>query len=170
MLHCSSQHSGLCTGCVWCGLRPSRSVSVQAVRGGRSADTTPARFLRRQLVAACGSFSTMKVATVTADLSAAAPVRLAARSLRRTPAQSTRAQAGARLQVSAAVTVPPAWPGRAIIPEKSAKRTGPKAISLIGSTGSIGTQTLDIVGEFPNDYKVVALSAGSNVTLLAEQV
>jgi hypothetical protein len=68
------------------------------------------------------------------------------------------------------VVVPPAWPGRAEAPA-AAKRTwsGPKPISLIGSTGSIGTQTLDIVGEFPEQYKVVALSAGGNIGLLAEQ-
>lgn len=86
---------------------------------------------------------------------------------------------------------------------------GPKPISLIGSTGSIGTQviglvwlkivsalillaaivdlfapnshllevfyslelqTLDIVAENPDKFKVVALAAGSNVTLLADQV
>jgi 1-deoxy-D-xylulose-5-phosphate reductoisomerase len=40
----------------------------------------------------------------------------------------------------------------------------------LGSTGSIGTQTLDIIEEFPDKFKLVALAAGSNVTLLAEQV
>lgn len=104
------------------------------------------------------------------DLSSAAAVRATARSLRRASVPA-RPRAGARMQVSAAApAVPPAWPGRCIIPEKSVKRVGPKPISLIGSTGSIGTQTLDIVEEFPNDYKVVALSAGGNITLLAEQV
>ncbi|KAB5532011.1 hypothetical protein DKX38_018681 [Salix brachista] len=47
---------------------------------------------------------------------------------------------------------------------------GPKPISIVGSTGSIGTQTLDIVVENPDKFKVVALAAGSNVTLLADQV
>ncbi|KAJ7518235.1 hypothetical protein O6H91_21G060500 [Diphasiastrum complanatum] len=47
---------------------------------------------------------------------------------------------------------------------------GPKPISLIGSTGSIGTQTLDIAAENPDKFKIVALAAGSNVTLLAEQI
>ena len=66
--------------------------------------------------------------------------------------------------------MPPAWPGRAEAPAVAKQSwTGAKPISLIGSTGSIGTQTLDIVGEFPEQYKVVALSAGSNVELLAEQ-
>jgi hypothetical protein len=64
---------------------------------------------------------------------------------------------------------PPAWPGRAVA-EEVVKRNGPKPISLIGSTGSIGTQTLDIVAENPDRFKVVALAAGSNVTLLADQV
>ncbi len=45
-----------------------------------------------------------------------------------------------------------------------------KAISVLGSTGSIGTQTLEIVQEFPNQFKVVALTAGKNLPLLIEQV
>ena len=45
-----------------------------------------------------------------------------------------------------------------------------KAISVLGSTGSIGTQTLEIVEEFPEQFKVVALSAGRNLTLLVEQI
>ncbi len=44
-----------------------------------------------------------------------------------------------------------------------------KYISVLGSTGSIGTQTLDVVRK-NNDLKVAALSAGSNVKLLAEQI
>ncbi|XP_043806057.1 1-deoxy-D-xylulose 5-phosphate reductoisomerase, chloroplastic isoform X3 [Manihot esculenta] len=65
---------------------------------------------------------------------------------------------------------PPAWPGRAF-PEPGRKTwDGPKPISIVGSTGSIGTQTLDIVAENPDKFRVVALAAGSNVTLLADQV
>ena len=45
-----------------------------------------------------------------------------------------------------------------------------KAISVLGSTGSIGTQTLDIVEDFPEQFKVVALSAGRNLSLLVEQI
>ena len=45
-----------------------------------------------------------------------------------------------------------------------------KAISVLGSTGSIGTQTLEIVEEFPEQFKIVALSAGSNVNLLCDQI
>ena len=95
--------------------------------------------------------------------------RLQAAHLRCAPRTRSRRHTAPRA-AAGAVVVPPAWPGRAEAPA-DAKRawTGPKPISLIGSTGSIGTQTLDIVGEFPEQYKVVALSAGSNVTLLAEQ-
>jgi hypothetical protein len=69
-------------------------------------------------------------------------------------------------------SVPPAWPGYVPAPKspKHVHGSGPKPFSLIGSTGSIGTQTLDIVAEFPEHYRVVALSAGSNVALLADQV
>lgn len=43
-------------------------------------------------------------------------------------------------------------------------------ISLLGSTGSIGTQTLDICAEFPDKFNIVAMAAGRNVKLLAEQI
>lgn len=36
--------------------------------------------------------------------------------------------------------------------------------------GSIGTQTLDICREKPENFEVVSLAAGSNVDLLAEQI
>ncbi len=45
-----------------------------------------------------------------------------------------------------------------------------KAITLLGSTGSIGTQTLDIITHHPDQFRIVGLAAGSNVTLLAEQI
>jgi 1-deoxy-D-xylulose-5-phosphate reductoisomerase len=45
-----------------------------------------------------------------------------------------------------------------------------KAISVLGSTGSIGTQTLEIVDDFPDRFRVVALSAGRNIDLLIEQI
>ena len=45
-----------------------------------------------------------------------------------------------------------------------------KAIAVLGSTGSIGTQTLEIVEEFPQRFRVVALSAGRNLDLLIEQI
>ena len=44
-----------------------------------------------------------------------------------------------------------------------------KKIAILGSTGSIGTQTLDIVRE-QKDIEVVALAAGSNITLLEQQI
>lgn len=46
----------------------------------------------------------------------------------------------------------------------------PKRIALLGSTGSIGRQTLDIVRRFPDRFRIVALAARSNVTLLEQQV
>lgn len=45
-----------------------------------------------------------------------------------------------------------------------------KAISVLGSTGSIGTQTLEIVDDFPDRFKVVALTAGNNLELLVSQI
>lgn len=43
-------------------------------------------------------------------------------------------------------------------------------VALLGSTGSIGTQTLDVIRSLPDRFNVVALAAGGNVTLLEEQV
>ena len=45
-----------------------------------------------------------------------------------------------------------------------------KRISLLGSTGSIGVQTLAVVEAFPERLEVVALAAGHNISKLAEQV
>ena len=41
---------------------------------------------------------------------------------------------------------------------------------MLGSTGSIGTQTLEIANEQPDTFKAVALSAGRNINSLTEQV
>jgi len=45
----------------------------------------------------------------------------------------------------------------------------PKNIALLGSTGSIGQQTLDVVRRFPEYFRIVALAARSNVSLLEQQ-
>lgn len=45
-----------------------------------------------------------------------------------------------------------------------------KKIAVLGSTGSIGTQTLDVISRRPEDYEVVGLAAGANIGLLLEQV
>lgn len=46
----------------------------------------------------------------------------------------------------------------------------PRRVAILGSTGSIGTQALQIIAEHPDRFDVVALCAGSNAALLAEQV
>ena len=45
-----------------------------------------------------------------------------------------------------------------------------KKLSILGSTGSIGTQTLQIVDACPDNFEVESLSAGGNSELMAEQV
>lgn len=45
-----------------------------------------------------------------------------------------------------------------------------KVLSILGSTGSIGTSTLDVVRHFPDRFQVVALAAGRNLELLARQI
>lgn len=44
-----------------------------------------------------------------------------------------------------------------------------KRISLLGSTGSVGTQTLDVVSRHPESFRVEALAAGRNAELVIEQ-
>lgn len=46
----------------------------------------------------------------------------------------------------------------------------PRGVAVFGSTGSIGTRTLDVIAAFPERFQVIALAAGKNVTLLGEQV
>lgn len=45
-----------------------------------------------------------------------------------------------------------------------------KSIIILGSTGSIGTNTLDIVQRFPEDFRVVGLTAGGNIEKLEAQI
>ncbi|HEB74420.1 MAG TPA: 1-deoxy-D-xylulose-5-phosphate reductoisomerase, partial [Candidatus Desulfofervidus auxilii] len=45
-----------------------------------------------------------------------------------------------------------------------------KYLSILGSTGSIGKQTLEVVNHFKDRFKVVALGAGQNVSLLKQQI
>src|ERR1700687_6515844 len=45
-----------------------------------------------------------------------------------------------------------------------------KTLTILGSTGSIGVSTLDVVGRHPDQYRVHALVAGHNVDLLAQQI
>src|SRR5713101_8365866 len=45
----------------------------------------------------------------------------------------------------------------------------PRRIALLGSTGSVGQQTLDVIRCFPEHFQIVALAAYQNVALLASQ-
>jgi 1-deoxy-D-xylulose-5-phosphate reductoisomerase len=45
-----------------------------------------------------------------------------------------------------------------------------KAISILGSTGSVGVTTLDVVGRFPDRFRVAAMAAGRNLDLFAQQI
>src|SRR5580700_7268507 len=44
-----------------------------------------------------------------------------------------------------------------------------RRVAILGSTGSIGTQALDVIGAHPDRFEVVGLAAGRNVALLREQ-
>jgi 1-deoxy-D-xylulose-5-phosphate reductoisomerase len=45
-----------------------------------------------------------------------------------------------------------------------------KSIALLGSTGSVGVTTLDVVGRFSGRFRVVAMAAGQNLDLLTQQI
>jgi len=45
-----------------------------------------------------------------------------------------------------------------------------KSVAVLGSTGSIGRSTLDVVANFPEDFRIVALAAGRRIEDLAESV
>ena len=45
-----------------------------------------------------------------------------------------------------------------------------KRLAVLGSTGSIGRNVLDVVRQFPEKFKIVGLAAGRNLPLLAEQI
>ncbi len=46
----------------------------------------------------------------------------------------------------------------------------PKVISILGSTGSIGKQTLQIISAFPERFSIYGLTAGRNIDLLEQQI
>ena len=47
--------------------------------------------------------------------------------------------------------------------------SSPRTVTLLGSTGSIGTQAIEVVQAAPDRFRITALSAGGNLTLLARQ-
>ena len=55
------------------------------------------------------------------------------------------------------------WPADAKLPEF------PRSVSILGSTGSIGTSTLKVIEQHPDLFKVTALAGARNARLLAEQ-
>jgi len=44
-----------------------------------------------------------------------------------------------------------------------------KGIAILGATGSIGTQALDVIRAFPTKFEAIVLTCGSNATLLVKQ-
>ena len=47
--------------------------------------------------------------------------------------------------------------------------SAPRSVTILGSTGSIGGNTIDLLQRYPNSFSVVALTANRNIDLLAEQ-
>lgn len=50
-----------------------------------------------------------------------------------------------------------------------AERVAPTTVSLVGSTGSIGTQAIEVIGSSPGRFEVLALGAQSSIQSLADQ-
>lgn len=98
-------------------------------------------------------------ALIAAAVAALQPARLG-------PAASRRA--GVRMGVGAAPFGTPADFRDSV--ERALGSNSKKHIALLGSTGSIGTQTLDIVREYAEHFEVISLSAGANVELLSRQI
>ena len=46
----------------------------------------------------------------------------------------------------------------------------PRRIAVLGSTGSIGSQALDVIRQLPDRFQAIALAGGKNTGLLAKQV
>lgn len=58
----------------------------------------------------------------------------------------------------------------AMVVKRAAGRDGaPRRVTILGSTGSVGTQTIDLVARAPESFAVEALTANRNVALLAQQ-
>ena len=45
-----------------------------------------------------------------------------------------------------------------------------KKITIIGSTGSIGTQALEVIEKISDEFEIIGLAAGSNIDLLNKQI
>lgn len=45
-----------------------------------------------------------------------------------------------------------------------------KKLAILGSTGNVGTQVLDVVDQYPDKFKIIALGANGNVELLKQQI
>jgi 1-deoxy-D-xylulose-5-phosphate reductoisomerase len=61
-------------------------------------------------------------------------------------------------------------PGNGALAVRRPNRVSRKRVAILGSTGSIGRQALDVIERYPDRFEVAGLAAGRNVTLLAEQV
>src|SRR6202011_2131208 len=60
-------------------------------------------------------------------------------------------------------------PARDLLPRPVPQTALVRTISLIGSTGSIGTQAIDVIRNEPGRYRVVALGASTSIDQLAAQ-
>jgi 1-deoxy-D-xylulose-5-phosphate reductoisomerase len=63
----------------------------------------------------------------------------------------------------------PSSPADGLPADGSPADGSPRGVAVLGSTGSIGTQTLDVLRLFPDRFDVRALTAGSNADLLVDQ-
>ncbi|MFT4185694.1 MAG: 1-deoxy-D-xylulose-5-phosphate reductoisomerase [Micrococcaceae bacterium] len=53
---------------------------------------------------------------------------------------------------------------------KSLRQTKLRIVTILGATGSIGTQGLEVIADNPDKFEVFGLACGSNIALLAQQI
>ena len=63
----------------------------------------------------------------------------------------------------------PLSPADGAAPPADAHPSTPRGLAVLGATGSVGTQTLEVAAHFPDRFDVRVLTAGRNADLLAEQ-
>jgi 1-deoxy-D-xylulose-5-phosphate reductoisomerase len=61
------------------------------------------------------------------------------------------------------------WILRSIFYFNTGETDMPERIALLGSTGSIGTQALDVISKYPEEFRIEVLTGGNNIDLLTSQ-
>ncbi|KAF4653238.1 hypothetical protein FOL47_010617 [Perkinsus chesapeaki] len=147
------------------GGKSETAAQTSALRGASPAVAAVARYSDAQLPTSASSSSTLAYLAKFGLFSLATIAALAAVSRRSGPSTKRQSVMSGSANGTACL-VPVGQPG-----EEGRNETGVKRVAVLGSTGSIGTQALEMCGHFNDRFEVVALSAGgSKIDLLADQI